>query len=137
MTRPKRCRYCRQGAELLRFGEKNYPYSHDRGLMWVCAPCVAWVGCHPGTIKPLGGLANAELRVWKIKAHEVFDPLWRAKMRREGWSKKHATRAAYSWLGKEMGLRFHKTHIGYFNVAACKQVVEICTAALRRPDLPS
>lgn len=80
---------------------------------------MAYVGCHKGTNKPLGRLANAELRHWKQKAHSAFDPLWqhgRFKGRRK---------AAYAWLAKEMHLPEAETHIGMFDVSQCKRVIQI------------
>lgn len=128
----KTCRYCQRQAQLRHFGQTGYPYQRDYGPVWVCPPCDAWVGCHPGTTKPLGGLANAELRDWKVKAHAAFDPLWQGKMRRDQCSKGQARRAGYRWLAKELGIAFERTHIGYFNVEECRKVVEICTAVFAK-----
>jgi hypothetical protein len=127
----KCCRYCGEPAQLLNLGQAGYPYSRDYGPAWVCPPCGAWVGCHPGTTKALGGLANAELRGWKMQAHAAFDPLWAAKMRRDGCSKGRARRAGYAWLAAQMGLPVERTHIGYMNVEECKKVVEVCKAVFK------
>jgi hypothetical protein len=124
----KRCRYCAEPAQLLIFGQPGYPYRASYGPTWVCVPCEAWVGCHPGTEKALGGLANAELRGWKIKAHAAFDPLWQGKMRRDQCSKGKARRTGYAWLAKQIGLPVEKTHIGYMSVEECKRVVDVCEA---------
>lgn len=124
----KNCRYCQQPAALLRMGDDGYPYGRDYGPMWVCVPCAAWVGCHPGTDKPLGGLANAELRAWKIQAHAAFDPLWEGKMRRDKCSKGKARRAGYKWLAGELKIDVKICHIGYMNEDECRRVVEICSA---------
>lgn len=94
----KKCRYCSNEAALTKYREADYPYQRNYGPMWVCAPCKAWVGCHPGTEKPLGGLANKELRDLKMEAHRFFDPLWKKKIEKEGCSKGFARRAAYKWL---------------------------------------
>ncbi len=124
----KLCRYCGAPAALLRVGDAGYPYRADYGPTYVCTPCGAWVGCHPGTIKALGGLANAELRQWKMKAHAVFDPLWQGKMRRDKCSKGHARRAAYKWLSEQLQMDVKRTHIGMMNLDECKMVVEVCNA---------
>lgn len=122
----KKCRYCKAQAKLLCRSDIGYPYRWDYGPVWVCIPCKAWVGCHPGTTRPLGGLANAELRDWKVKAHAAFDPLWLRKMRRDQCSKGKARKAAYRWLAVQLGIPFKKTHIGYFDVGQCQRVVELC-----------
>ncbi|EJN06451.1 zinc-finger-containing protein [Herbaspirillum sp. YR522] len=126
--KPKTCRYCQEPAALLYRGDKGYPYYQDYGPIWTCAPCKAWVGCHDGTTNALGGLANAELRDWKIKAHAAFDPLWKAKMARDACTKSKARRAGYKWLSEQMEMPIKRTHIGYMSVEECKKVVEICSA---------
>lgn len=123
----KTCRYCRQPAKLLRIGEAGYPYGINYGPIWTCVPCGAWVGCHKGTTKALGGLANAELRQWKMKAHAAFDSLWKRKIAKEGCSKRFARTAGYRWLSEQLGIPFEKTHIGYMSLEECQRVVEVCT----------
>lgn len=55
------CAYCGKPAALVT-GRKIYPHRQDLWdkKIWECAPCEALVGCHPGTIKPLGRLAIIE-----------------------------------------------------------------------------
>jgi hypothetical protein len=98
----KTCRYCQQPARLLKCGDTGYPYRRDYGSTWTCVPCQAWVGCHPGTEKSLGGLANSELRAAKMDAHAAFDPLWRRKMERDGCSQSKARKAGYRWLAEQL-----------------------------------
>lgn len=127
------CPYCENTATLV-WSTEIYGPGHDYGWMYACKPCEAWVGCHPGTQKPLGRLANAELRQWKMNAHEAFDPLWKRdrgvnpkrhrKLMKRG-VKMHRSEA-YSWLARQMGLHLHETHIGMFDVEQCKRVVTIC-----------
>jgi len=125
-NKKKTCRYCQQAAQLLHHGAAGYPYHRDYGPMWVCIPCSAHVGCHPGTTKPLGGLATKKLREWKIKAHAAFDPLWQGKMLRDECSKGQARKAGYHWLSEKLGIPVKMTNIGYFGVEECRKTVEIC-----------
>lgn len=122
------CRYCGTGAMLAHSGQPDYPYQRDYGPTWVCTPCGAWVGCHPGTLTALGALANAELRAWKQKAHAAFDPLWKCKMARDKCSQSKARKAGYLWLARKLGIPLDRAHIGEMNVAECKQTVQICEA---------
>lgn len=111
------CDYCGRRAEYV---DSKIIYGKSYGMIYLCRNCMAYVGVHKGTSTPLGRLANAELRHWKMHAHAVFDPLWqygRFKGRRN---------AAYAWLSQQMGLPIQRTHIGMFDVQQCKQVVEIC-----------
>ena len=129
------CPYCQKPADLVG-GDVVYPHRQDLASkkFWMCDPCNAWVGCHPGTSNPLGRLANAELRQAKQAAHAVFDPLWAGKMRRDGCKKHEARSAAYKWLSSELGLSVDKTHIGMFDVGQCSKVVDICVNVFRKKE---
>jgi len=113
------CPYCEKPAELVT-GETVYPHRTD--LYWkkfyVCTPCDARVGCHIKTDKPLGRLANAELRAAKMKAHKLFDPMWR----RGGMTRNEA----YAWLSKRLEIDPYDCHIGMFGLELCKKVAEVC-----------
>lgn len=113
-----KCPYCGNDAELTA-GYKVYPHRPDlAGLkIWACFPCDAWVGTHKNSQdhKPLGRMANAELRKAKMAAHAAFDPWWKS-----GQMTRHA---AYKRLSELMGLDPKDTHIGMFDVEQCKSVV--------------
>lgn len=86
-------------------------------MIYYCKACQAYVGVHKGTNKPLGILANAELRGWKKRAHFYFDRLWKSKI---------MTRAqAYKWLSEQLNKNIAQTHIGMFDVDDCKRVVDV------------
>jgi len=120
------CPYCGKKAELV---SSVKVYGRDHGNLWICHPCQAWVGVHKndGLNRPLGRLANAELRQWKRAAHRAFDPLWQRKIERDGCSKSQARKAGYTWLAAELGIQFDKCHIGMFDVDLCEKVVEVCS----------
>src|ERR1035437_9162470 len=101
------CPYCGSPACLtnrgLAFG------SGSCGLVWICTKfpdCDAYVGCHPGTTKPLGSLANPLLRQLRIVAHAAFN----------SWYKRFGLprREAYNDLAARMGLLEHEAHIAKF-----------------------
>lgn len=119
------CPYCGAAAPLVT-GADVYPHRRDLHeiFLYRCTPCDAWVGCHRGTTRPLGRLANAELRRAKQAAHAAFDPLWR---HRAGIRTARMPRAkAYAWLARELGIEAADCHIGMFDVATCRRVVEVC-----------
>lgn len=110
------CDYCGRKAE---FVDSKIIYGQSYGMVYLCRNCMAYVGVHKGSAKPLGRLANAELRYWKKAAHAAFDPMWK-------WGRfRHHRNAAYGWLAQQMGLPIEKTHIGMFDVAQCKKAIEI------------
>lgn len=119
----KKCPYCGAVPELADSAEI---YGHSYGAIFICRPCGAYVGCHTGTNKPLGRLANKELRQWKNQAHKYFDPLWQAKMK-TGFSRRRARLAGYQWLAEQMEIQLELCHIGMFDVDQCKEVVRICS----------
>lgn len=110
-----RCPYCGDEAKLV---DSAVVYGKSYGNIWDCRPCDAYVGVHKNSNKniPLGRLANRELRSWKIKAHDAFDPLWKdGKMDRK---------SAYAFMQKVMNLPPDKAHIGMFDVDQCKLLIE-------------
>lgn len=125
------CDYCQQPAQLVT-GETVYPHRPDLHYLrfWQCLPCDAWVGCHKGTKRPLGRLANAELRAAKMAAHAAFDELWRRTTPAGSFDRN----GAYAWLAEQLGIERADCHIGMFDVEQCKRVVEICTATTTKGD---
>lgn len=116
-----KCPYCNKDVELV-YGNIIYPHRPDlyKKLFYLCGPCKAYVGCHPGTDKPLGRLANSELRIAKQLAHSSFDPMWR--------NGKQSRSNAYSWLAEKLSIEKKECHIGMFDIEMCNKVVEICNS---------
>lgn len=117
------CDYCGTPAE---FVDSKVIYGRSYGMMYLCPNCRAYVGVHKGTDKPLGRLADAELRKWKNEAHKAFDPLWQTgpfKRRRN---------AAYEWLAQQMKLPVEQTHIGMFDVEKCRMAIVICKSKMMK-----
>lgn len=137
------CPICEDTAKLHESSADIYG-GKDYGPVWICQCCQAYVGCHPGTHKPLGRLASKPHRQLKMAAHAAFDPLWKRKAsvyikERPGASKRcmaksyHRARGkAYKWLAEQMGIPQEECHIGYFTIEQCKRVVEICTPHVER-----
>lgn len=114
------CSYCSRQAFLVS-GEVIYPHRKDLAYLkfWNCQPCGAYVGCHKNSkdFKPLGRLANAELRKLKMLAHAAFDPKWKTgRMRRS---------EAYGILADRLGIKKKDCHIGMFDEETCRRVIEI------------
>lgn len=111
------CPYCDQPAKQVT-GEKVYPHRRDlwSKRFYLCEPCQAWVGCY-GSGKPLGRLANAELRRAKMSAHNAFDGLWKYR----GMSRSEA----YRWLAEKLGIEQEQCHIGMFDVDQCRRVAAV------------
>lgn len=128
------CPYCGNFSKLVT-GAAIYPHRQDLAALnfYQCAPCDAYVGCHKaggssgdGT-RPLGRLANAELRSAKKAAHAVFDPIWLARLALSpALGRTKARNRCYAELAKAMGIPREQCHIGMMDVADCRRVVAIC-----------
>lgn len=118
------CNYCQKLAELIDSAEIYNGKSY--GTMWLCRGCDAYVGTHrDSNNKPLGILANAELRALRFRAHSLFDPMWQKKMHKERISKWQARNTNYTWLARQLGISRQQCHIGMFDEAMCKKAIEI------------
>lgn len=108
------CPYCNQESQ---FVDSSVIYGKSYGMIYLCSDCDAYVGCHNGTNKAKGTLANKELRELRKKAHECFDPLWK--------NKTYSRSSAYKWLSEKLGIPVGKTHIAMFNKEQCKKVIAL------------
>ena len=76
MEIPEICRYC-GGVVRLVPAETVYGESAERLKMeneWIyqCQNCNARVGCHKGTKRPLGNVANEMLRLKRMETHRIL-----------------------------------------------------------------
>ena len=117
------CPYCGKTAKCV---DSSVIY-HGRsyGPAWVCEDyprCDAYCGCHPNTTRPLGTLANAELRKARNRTHDHVDAFWKAGT----WGRSDT----YRWLAKAMGIEIGECHIAMFDLARCDLAVAVCVPML-------
>ena len=118
-----KCPYC-GGKALLKSSLEIY--RDDYGYVYVCENypnCNSYVGTHKKTLKPLGRLANEELRKLKITAHLYFDTLWKHR-EKKGFS--NSRTIAYKWLSEQLKININDTHIGYFDKETTEKVIKLC-----------
>ena len=118
VLRAEECPYCGKKPEYV---DSSVVYGRSYGMIFLCAPCDAYVGIHKGTNSPKGRLANEELREWKKLAHAAFDPLWQ----KYGFSR----HKAYKWLRLELEIPPENCHIGMFNCKMCQLTVDMVRLA--------
>lgn len=107
------CPYCETKAiwtENKRIYGRNYGKSY---MCYYCENCGAYVGCHKNSRKPLGTMANAELREWRKKTHAKIDPLWKEGQWRRG--------TVYSKLNNFFGKHIH---VGESDIVTCKAILD-------------
>ncbi|MCM2547619.1 zinc-finger-containing protein [Burkholderia glumae] len=117
---PTVCRFCGGKVEIVR----NSQIYHGRDYgewpwAYLCGDCRAYVGMHPFTAIPLGTLADGPTREARKRAKAAFNPLWETG----GMTRT----AAYSWLAARLDIVFGECHVGWFDVAMCDRVVEVCS----------
>ena len=125
---PKICRYC---GGVIRLVPADTVYRNSSGRfgmksekIYQCQNCNARVGCHKGTDRPLGNVANEVLRLKRIETHRVFDSFWK---------RRHMSRTAgYKWLAKKMNLPEDAAHIGGFEMDQCQRVIDLCRAEMQK-----
>ena len=83
-----------------------------------CQNCNARVGCHKGTKRPLGSVANETLRLKRMETHQVYDAFWK----RRGMTRTKA----YKWLAEQLQLSEERAHIGSFEMDQCQTVIDLC-----------
>jgi len=105
------CPYCKKETVWCENKEvygKNYGKSY---MIYLCKPCDAYVGCHNNTKRPLGTMANKELRMWRGKAHANIDPIWK--------SGKMTRKDMYGFLSKTFGFDIH---VAESDIDMCKKL---------------
>ena len=70
---------------------------------WKCPVCKNYVGCHPGTEKPLGSIPTKELRTARGHIHKILDPLWKGGQRKRG--------SVYAELSRRLGYSYHSGEV--------------------------
>ncbi|WP_347136434.1 zinc-finger-containing protein [[Clostridium] symbiosum] len=120
-TRPKICNICGEKVEYISNAE-IYGRQYGSGFCYRCTACGAYVGTHkPWPDKAMGILANAEMREWKIRCHDLFDSFWR----QSGKGMQKRRQKLYRRLAEEMGIAVTECHFGYFKLEQLKQAYTI------------
>lgn len=133
MTTAPLCISCNKPSRLTD-GREVYPHRPDlhRKPLWKCDGCSGYVGCHPGTDRPLGVPADAPTRHARMKLHnERLDPLW-AVADRAGFYKPDSKKArwkirrvaryrVYSYLADKLGIPYDQCHVGLFDIERCRK----------------
>ena len=120
---PKICRYCGGVVRLVPAAEVYGAAAArrlgiEREKFYQCQNCNARVGCHKGTTRPLGNLANETLRLKRKETHQVFDSFWKER----GMTRTQA----YHWMAKKLRLSEQLAHIGGFEMDRCQRLIDLC-----------
>lgn len=109
------CPYCGGAAELVDSVEVYKVQTY--GKIWLCRPCVAYVGVHRKSGAPLGTLADRETRRLRIELHALIDPPWKRKL--------VSRTEVYAVLRKELGMDEEDCHVSRWDAETCRRVKPI------------
>lgn len=126
---PTICRYCGGAVHLVPAAKVYGPAAAKRlGLerekFYQCQNCNARVGCHKGSARPLGNLANEALRMKRMETHQVFDSFWKER----GMSRTQG----YKWMAKKLRLSEELAHIGGFEMDRCQKLIRLLSGGKER-----
>lgn len=74
------------------------------------------MGCHKGTIEPLGTVANVNLRKLRKQVHTLFDLKWMSEP-----NKRIARTRAYKNMAAALGIEPDECHVARFDEKLCEQ----------------
>jgi hypothetical protein len=122
---PTHCDNCCSVNIELTMNDKIYGRIYgDWPKIYYCNDCRAAVGCHPGTVIPLGRMADRATRQLRTKAHDEFDKLWRSGL---------MSRAkAYNWLAASLEIDPSQCHISWLSKDQLKDVATLSADYLNR-----
>ena len=115
-----KCPEC--GADMVLRSTTKFTYKKSGAprKFWGCSRwphCNGIHGAHPDG-RPLGIPGNQATKEARIRAHAIFDKLWKGTTT--------SRTSAYRWLEFELGLQPGTAHIGAFDIAMCEKVIEVC-----------
>lgn len=112
------CPKCQQLAEAVK-GDAVYPHRPDlySRKFYLCRPCETWAP-RANNGAPLALMADARVRLLRIRAHAAFDPMWKSgSMTRS---------AAYAWLRTATGLTAEQCHMSWMGEWELRMVLAAC-----------
>jgi len=113
MKKPIFCPYCEKEAK---WCENKVIYGRNYGksyMCYYCEDCNAYVGCHNNSKKPLGTMADGELREWRKKVHAKIDPLWKEN----NWERSTIYKKLKRYYGSHV-------HIGDSDIDLCADILK-------------
>lgn len=92
-----------------------------KSYLYLCSrwpACDAYVSAHKKDHRPMGTMANGDLRHKRILAHRALQKLQKER-HMDKW-------AVYVWLQAKFNLDKRQAHIAMFSEQMCDQVISLC-----------
>lgn len=97
----------------------NVAYPHRENLFslnfYQCPVCKNFVGVHKGTYRPLGVIANSEIKNARRHIHNLLDPIWKTG--------KIGRKKCYKLISEELGYEYHTANLK--TIDECRTVYRI------------
>jgi hypothetical protein len=117
LPEPTCCDACSYSKiEFKHAGDLNWSWFSEWPYIYFCPRCGAAVGCHKDTNKPLGLMASSKVRKLRVKAHIVFDSIWKDEL--------ISRPKAYEILSKTLNLPVDKCHISWMTEPQLIKAIE-------------
>jgi len=113
------CPYCKKVAVWCNNKERYGKQYGDSYMCYWCKDCDSYVGCHQNSKKPLGSMANKELRQLRIQCHSLIDNLWK--------NGKMSRKEMYRMLSDKFG---RTVHIGWSREEECREIISKLTPSV-------
>jgi len=121
---PKVCDVC--GSDRVVCDDNKILYGKNYGKWpkcYYCMRCQSFVGCHPGTLIPLGKMATQATRRQRRRVHELIDPLWQSGL---------AERSnIYQWMAIVLHIPIDDAHISWFDKTQLDTIEELLPAYIQ------
>ena len=130
MPRPVRCDEC--GSPNVELQSRKLMGMHVKGpwdLIWHCADCLAFVGCHEGTDIPMGLMADRDTREARYRAHRTLDPMWK------GRNPVVTRQDIYTWMSAFLAIPPERAHISMLNLEQCERLIAAAPTHFRPSKL--
>ncbi len=112
-----KCPYCKTEATFggnEGFYGRRFVSGAGSYMAYYCKPCNAYVGTHHNDPKrPLGTMANGDLRKLRMAVHAAIDPLWK--------SGEYERKEIYHRLSDAFG---EEIHVGESDEKRCQEILE-------------
>lgn len=103
------------------FTDNEIIYGINRGKWhkcYYCPNCKATVGCHPDSNIPKGLMATSSQRRYRVKAHAIFDELWKSRL--------CSRDEAYQWMAEVLTIKTDDAHIGLLTREQLETLIALC-----------
>lgn len=121
------CPFCGNKV-LLEKSSKIYRDEKLTGETYICSAfpeCNSSVGTHPGSVVPLGCMANGVLKRQRMRVHHMIEAVMSQGVKKN---------EIYKILSKEMNASRGTTHVGMFDSSMCGRACEILEPMIIKTD---